>query len=296
MKEVPDKEGVAKGWLVKARLVNAGLSPVGMVLLGLCTGCRDDLWLPPAQPVATSVMTYNTYSLPEGSEREQVALHVGRAHPDFVATQECGDCAWLVEQVPAYSWIASPRIEVSLLYLAARWTLLDQGQILLGDNDDGWGPRYAVFGRFVDGDGAPVDVYSTHFCVTVRRENDACDADRQLEYVDKIISHLSQRPDPEVPFVVAGDLNVFDGFEHGVVIQRFREAGLADAYRVANPVGDGETFEGSSWAPAGRIDYIFTSQPVLVTSGAVIDDDAEALGSDHDPVQVEVSLQPRRPL
>ena len=173
---------------------------------------------------------------------------------------------------------------MGLLYDATRWELRDRGRIALGDDDDGWGPRYAEWGLFADGGERGIVVYSTHWCVTIRSPDDACDAERQLDYADSILDAI----DPGLPAVVAGDFNVFDDFEDGQVVAYIKDAGLVDAYRSMNPTGDATTFIGNDWAPSGRIDYIFATAPVDVIAADIRS--APDAASDHHAVTATLAF------
>ncbi|HEU5058907.1 MAG TPA: endonuclease/exonuclease/phosphatase family protein, partial [Kofleriaceae bacterium] len=141
--------------------------------------------------------------------------------------------------------------------------------------------RVAQWSLFSTLDGQAVYVYATHWCVTIRRLDDSCTVGRQLEYARSLLDHIQERSLPHIPVVVAGDFNVFDGFEEGEVISFLKEAGLADLYRLAIPDADGTTFLGNSWAPSGRLDYVFSTAPVDVVDAHIDPVDG---ASDHYPV------------
>ncbi len=265
-----------------------------LIALGLAAavGCGDDDDVVCGTPVPLTLMTYNVANQ-TGENGENIAAHITARAPDFVAAQECSECEWLVAKLPVrYRLTAPPRAGVAILYDADSWALENEGVFVLGDDDDGWGERVARWARFSNLETAHcLYVYSTHFCATARSPDDACDVDRQLDYADTVLTHIDSRVVIEAPVLLAGDLNVFDGFEDGAVIQEILASGLVDVFREAEPTADGTTFEGNDWAPAGRLDYVFATPPVEV-SDAVIDRDAIAAGegSDHYAVLATVEF------
>ena len=233
-------------------------------------------------------MTYNLANRLGQEQGERIAAQIADSSADFVAVQEANDGDWLLDRLLGqYELTAEPDAGVALVYDASRWELRDEGSIALGDNDDGWGPRVAVWGLFADADDRGLYVYSTHWCVTIRTPDDDCDQARQLDYADQILDTL----DDALPSVIAGDLNVFDGFEAGAVIGHLEDSGLVDVFRSVNPDLDATTFAGNTWAPAGRLDYIFTTSPVDVLA-ARIERDTGLTGdaSDHFAVTATVSF------
>ncbi len=236
-------------------------------------------------------MTYNVH----GSDaiRDEViggniAAALTRAIPDFAALQECVDCEQLLARLDSRFELANdPEVGISILYDAARWALLEQDDIVLGENDDGWGKRHARRGMFENlASGVVVQVYSTHWCVTIRSPDDACDVSRQTQYADAVLEDIRSRE--PVPTIVAGDLNLFDEFEDGPVLRHLIEGGLAD------PMEGGRdhrtpTFVGNEWAPPGRIDYVLAVAPEQVFGTKV--DDKAIDASDHYPVIVRMRLR-----
>ena len=235
-----------------------------------------------ADAVEISVMSYNLAAA-TGARAQTLATHVDSIAPDFLSAQECADCDAFVELLAAgYAATTDARSGVALIYDDTSWRLEDRRAIVLGDNDDGWGERIAEWGRFQHRETLEqVDVYATHWCVTVRTLDDDCDQARQLDYVDAIIRDAMSRIG-STSLILAGDLNVFDGFETGVVINELLASGLRDVFRGLHPTVDATTFGGNSFAPAGRIDYIFASEPVS-SLAATVERDAvpDGEGSDH---------------
>jgi endonuclease/exonuclease/phosphatase family metal-dependent hydrolase len=236
--------------------------PAAILLLLPFTACGDDLGVEPL-PVALTAISHNIADRTAGPAGQELADLHATARPDLIALQECGDCDSFLEHLPpAYRLAAPSRAGVAIAYDARRWQVDQTDFLRLGDNDDGWGERVAHRARLYErSTGAPLDVYSTHFCVPIRRDDDACDEMRQLDYLAAILQHMDHRGSPGVPVVLAGDLNLFVGFADSDAIRAVLAAGLLDAFAGASAVDAGPTLLGNGWAPPGRIDYLFASAP-----------------------------------
>ncbi len=256
------------------------------VLAALVIGCGgDDVVCGEAVPV--TAVSYNVADQIGTSNGDNIAAQLAAIAADFIGLQECPGCSALVEQLPeGYEMTATPRAGVAIVFDSSRWRAEEQGVFPVGDNDDGWGERVVMWARFGNvATGHCVYFYTTHWCVTVRTPDDACDEERQLDYAAATLDHIGAREVGQAPVLLSGDFNVFDGFEDGRVVDYLGAGGLIDVFRVADPDGDGTTFVGNDWAPAGRLDYIFATAPVEVID-AFIDRDSIAAGegSDHHPV------------
>jgi endonuclease/exonuclease/phosphatase family metal-dependent hydrolase len=242
--------------------------------------CGDDLG-PIAAQVALTAISFNVAQL-VGPEADGVVELLGEVMPDVAALQECVECEALLAALPGrYALATPPRSGVTIAYDDRRWQLRDTSVIPLGVDDDGWGERVAVWAQLLERDtGSPLEVYSTHFCVPVRRDDDRCTEARQVEYAGTILRHIARRPDRAIPLVLGADLNVFIDFEHGQVVRHLLDAGLIDIFRIALPDAPADTFQGNSWAPPGRIDYLLSSAPVIVLDADLLD----GRGSDHSAV------------
>ncbi|HLU68270.1 MAG TPA: endonuclease/exonuclease/phosphatase family protein [Kofleriaceae bacterium] len=253
-------------------------------LAGLA-GCGDEVPVfGTAGPV--SVMTYNLAGAEDGWRAQALADRVAVRGPELVALQECVGCdGWLARELDGAFAVTALRAGVAVAYDRSLWDAAEEGWISLGEDDDGWGERGAAWSRLerVE-DGTSIYLYSTHWCVPIRRPDDGCTAERQVDYARAVVDHIAARAHPQVPVVLAGDLNVFDGFEDALAMRELRDAGLVDVLRVVDPVGVATTFEGNDWAPPGRIDYILAAAPVRVLSAAVDRDPADDGASDHHPV------------
>ena len=177
----------------------------------------------------------------------------------------------------------------TIFYDSAAWTVVDDGAVALGNDDDGWGRRGARWGAFLSNTtGAGLTVYATHWCVTARRPDDACDVERQLAYVATLMAHVDGAPRT----IVAGDFNVFDGYADGPVIAALRDHGLQDAVVAADaPAVD--TWQGTDWAPPGRIDYVFASDDLRVDAAGTDVSVDRTVGSDHYPVWANLRTESR---
>jgi endonuclease/exonuclease/phosphatase (EEP) superfamily protein YafD len=223
---------------------------------------------------------------------ENIAAHITDTAPDFVTAQECSDCDWLLAQLPArYELTAEPRAGVTIMFDADTWLIEDDGVFILGNNDDGWGERPASWALFSH---LEIDyrlyVYSTHWCMLVRSDTDDCTDQRQVEYADMILEHIAQQ-DCQAPVILGGDLNVFEGFDQSRPVARLIDAGFVDLFRVLHPDDEVITYQGNSWSPPGRVDFIFGIAPVTVLS-AIVDDETLSFdeGSDHYAVIAEVQF------
>lgn len=254
--------------------------------LGAGSSACSDVEVTCGDSVPVTAMSYNIAGQ-TGASGENIAAQIAAAAPDFVGLQECADCDWFLDQLPAaYEMASAASAGVTIVFDESRWQLETRGVLPLGDNDDGWGPRVASWARFSHREtGHCLYVYSTHWCMPLRTSDDACDESRQLDYADALVDHLATRAVEAAPVVLAGDFNVFDGFEDSQVVQTLLAAGLTDAFRAVNPDADGTTYQGNTWAPAGRIDYIFATEPVTVLASSIDRDSIpDGDGSDHYPV------------
>ncbi|MCP4448743.1 MAG: hypothetical protein GY811_25930 [Myxococcales bacterium] len=233
-------------------------------------------------PVALRMMSYNVAQ----QVGEPLAAQITDTEPDFVAVQECADCDELLERLPShYAMSAPPRSGVTMLYDSSSWEPTHTSFVTLGINDDGWGERVLHWARFQHRDSDHcVNTFSTHWCVTIRNSDDQCTVDQQLAYVDETLNYAFEREAPLAPVLLAGDFNVFDGFEDGTVIETLTGAGLIDVFRSHRPTEDATTFQGNSWAPPGRLDYIFASSPVEVLDAYIDRSLPSDEGIDHFPV------------
>lgn len=269
-----------------APLVARGASCLVYAIVLLASGCRAPGDARSGELVVT-VMSWNVQGnvtlVGERPLSSGLATQIAIVAPDFVALQECAACDALAAQLPdRYRLVEVGEAGVAIAYDSLLWSVADSGELVLGDDDDGWGPRRARWARFRERAGkAVIDVYSTHFCVPVRSQGDRCTAARQREYAAVITSHLRDR---DAPAIVGGDLNAFDGFERAAAVRHFVDnpaRALIDAFQAARPGDSSATFAGNEFAPRGRIDYLLATAPVRVMAA----DLPAARGlSDHRPV------------
>ncbi len=256
-----------------------------LVALGSVACSGDDG--PPEGPRPQSevrILEYNTKGHRTlGSEpmlSANIAAQVAQIAPALIAFSECAPCQALVDQLPGYDLVTGDRAGVTAAYDGSLWRAGEHGFLTLGGNDDGWGERVALWVEFEEiASGAPLLFYSTHWCVTVRRPDDACDAARHVEYAQRILDDAAQRAAEATPTVVAGDLNASEGRGGDVAPAAFAEAGYVDALRAIQPDGEIVTLDGGE-----RVDYIFASAPVAVVDAYVDESVPFELASDHRPV------------
>ena len=250
--------------------------------------CGDDLDLRvvedpwPRYPGAAVVMAYNVAQQGSGPRGQIIAAHIAARAPDFVAFQELSAPAELLAMLPdRYELTEPPRAGIALLYDASGWRMEERGALELGVDDDGWGAREVVWGRFAARDGgARLNVYSTHWCYPSRTDDDRCDEARQIEYAEAMAAYVDETRAGE-PAVAAGDLNVWDRYEEGVPFRTLIDSGLVDVYRVLHPDGPGITRPSPSGDAGGRVDFILSTAPVDVLNVAVEEQIPIGDGSDH---------------
>jgi hypothetical protein len=231
------------------------------------------------------VLEYNTKAHRTlGSQPElsaNIAAQIIDIAPALVAFSECAPCQALVDQLPGYQLATGDRAGVTAAYDAALWRAGDLGFLTLGGNDDGWGQRVALWVELEEvASGAPLLFYSTHWCVTVRNPDDACDDAVHLDYARRILDDADQRAARSTPVVIAGDLNAFEGDPGGDAVKAaFSDAGYVDALRTVQPDGQIVTLDGGE-----RVDYVFASAPVDVVDAYVDESVPYDQASDHRPV------------
>ncbi|MBL4634828.1 MAG: endonuclease/exonuclease/phosphatase family protein [Kofleriaceae bacterium] len=235
------------------------------------------------ESVILRMMSYNLAN-EQGEKLDVIAAHIINTDPDFIAVQECA-CTELLDRLPdKYQITEDPQSGVTIVYNQDVWLKLNTDFVTLGQNDDGWGDRVLHWARFSHRDtGHCVNVYSTHFCVPIRNTDDQCDEAKQLSYLDKSLDFIQQRQSPMAPSLFAGDFNVFVGFEDGEVVRSLKAEGFVDTLREFDATDQGPTFRGNSWAPAGRIDYIFATSPSVDLLDGYVDRESvpDGQGSDH---------------
>ncbi len=251
-------------------------------------GCGDNLdarvveepW--PRYPGAAVVMAYNVAQQSDGPRGQVIAAHIAARAPDFVALQELAEPVEFLAVLPdRYELTEPPHSGIAVLYDAAAWRVEEQGALELGVDDDGWGARKVIWGRFVAREGgARINVYSTHWCYPDRTDDDRCDEARHVEYAGAMADYIHETRGDD-PAVAAGDLNVWQHYEEGVPFRTLIDSGLLDVYRVLHPDGPGITRPSPSGDAGGRVDFILSTTPVDVLNVAVEDQIPIGDGSDH---------------
>lgn len=130
------------------------------------------------------------------------------------------------------------------------------------------GEQRGLLGAVVDVDGRAVRVFCTHLQHRSRTE--------RLAQATQIAESLAAGA---APVVMMGDLNARPGDPEIVPLTEV----LDDAWVVA---GDGAGFTFDAATPHARIDYILTSDDLVVRTAAVVPSDA----SDHLPVVADLDL------
>lgn len=151
--------------------------------------------------------------------------------------------------------------------ILSEWPVLDWSNTFLPRYDD-HEQRGLLYARIVV-QGVPVRVYNTHL-----QQNTPPEQLAQAQAIKRLIG----TPDESV--VLMGDLNGNPTKAH----VRALAEDLVDAW-VAAGVGDGYTFHTGD--PTKRIDYVMTSDDVVVRTAAVV---TSSDASDHLPVVTDVAL------
>lgn len=240
------------------------------------------------------VMTFNIHhgEGPDGRlDLARIAQTIRAEDPDVVGLQEV-DRHWSARSdfVDQASWLARelnmhvvfganlnldppapdrPRRQYGTAILSD-WPILDWNNTYL-PRYDGHEQRGLLYARVVVR-GVPVRVYNTHL-----QHNNAAERLAQVQAIQSIVG----TPDESV--VLMGDLNATPQASE----IRALADDLVDAWAAAG-VGDGYTY--STENPTKRIDYVMTSDDVVVRTAAVVSSDA----ADHLPVVTNVALPGQR--
>jgi endonuclease/exonuclease/phosphatase family metal-dependent hydrolase len=277
-----------------------GLSVAGGLLGAALLGCagQSDPVAPLSGDVPVTIMTYNVAQLTrtgEWGKLENLAEQIAQIGPAFAGVNECEPCEELIDLLPAaYDLVASARAGVSVIYDSSRWTLDDHGFIRLGENDDGFGERVALWARFGDNETAGrVLVYATHWCLRTRSDDDACDVERHLIYADRILRHIRDREPNDLPVILTGDLNIGEQTADEPILGYLAESGLIDAHRVQQPTGDIITLPGApdNEIIPSRADYILATPPVDIVEAYVDETIPRGTGSDHYPAVATIRFR-----
>lgn len=273
---------------------------LAVCLLGCALGCagQSDPVSPLPGEVPVTAMSYNVAQLTRTGEKnrlENVADQIAQIGPGLIGVNECEPCEELIDLLPAvYELVAPARAGVTAIYDSSRWTLDAHGFIRLGDNDDGWGERVALWARFGDIDtGGRLLFYATHWCLATRTTDDTCDVERHLVYADRVLRHIRDREPTDLPVILTGDLNIGEQTSDETVLGFLAEAGLIDIMRVQQPTGDIITLPPSpiTGRTAARSDYLFATTPLDILEAYVESTHKEGEGSDHFPVVATVRFR-----
>jgi endonuclease/exonuclease/phosphatase family metal-dependent hydrolase len=106
----------------------------------------------------------------------------------------------------------------------------------------------------------------------------------RLRHVGELHAALDEFAGPEVPFIVAGDVND----DPGSPVWQALESRGSDAWVASGAAGPG--FTSTAANPRRRIDAVFVDQRLRVVSAEVVGDPDVAKASDHRPVLIEIEL------
>jgi endonuclease/exonuclease/phosphatase family metal-dependent hydrolase len=105
----------------------------------------------------------------------------------------------------------------------------------------------------------------------------------RLRHVGELKSAVAAFAGPDVPAIIAGDVNDLPGSPSWRALTELGQ----DAWATAG-VGDGNTY--SARTPVRRIDAVFADRRLSVRSATVLDCDDVRVASDHRPVLTELDL------
>ena len=231
-------------------------------------------------------MTYNVHSC-VGTDRklapERIAEVIAQANVDIVALQELDVCQARTRRVHQPEWLAD-RLKMAVHFTPARacddghygnailsrhaFSVLSEGRLLRRD-----GEERAVQWLKVCVAGLDVSVMNTHLSTHFR--------ERLLQIEQLLGAEWIAKADRQVPLVMCGDLNA----SQFSPVYRWLRRDLVDVQR-ANGSRAASTWP-SRW-PLFRIDHLFTSQDLAVSSCEVRRDRLSMVASDHLPLIAEL--------
>ncbi len=239
------------------------------------------------------------------NRKQQLANQVKTLSPNILGIQEGlpHQVDYLETELKGYTHIGVGRDDGSregefsaIYYRPTDTELLASDTFWLSETPDkpsyGWGAHYrriCTYGHFRDRDtGSTYWVFNTHFDHEV--------PEARLNGAKLILKQIDRLVAPTEPYFLMGDLNATpDSAPIKLLSERLKDARL----HSKGPVfGMDATFNGfiSETVPQNRIDYIFTSQEVTVSSFATHSDMVDQrYPSDHFPVTATVKLRPYLP-
>lgn len=245
-------------------------------------------FLPPAaaeRPPDLRVVSFNTYV--HAPDASHVVDLVRAQEPDVLLVQELFPSrdeelrARLGDRLPHRHVVQSPGVGGVAVY--SRFPITEVRPIL-----DASERSRSTAVVVLDVDGRPLQVVPVHLispcptCGTSFLERLDLEGDVRVAEMRSIIAAL----DPEVPAIVAGDLNSTD---RSMPYRRLTGAGFTDPQRDA---GDGPGF---TWPAAGRTGAFLRIDWLLVRDLRAIDTwVGPARGSDHRPVIADLAFPDRR--
>ena len=225
--------------------------------------------------------------------RDRARSVLAKHRPDLVGLQEALD--FQVDELSAVGYVSvgvgrddgvAAGEHCAILYDPARLRLLRADTFWLSPTPSAVGTmhpetrhaRICTWAAFIDRRTGDAFV---HFNTHLDHESQAA----RESGLDEILSRL-----PDAPALVTGD---FNAGESNPVHDRWRAAGLRDAYRAVHPEGpEPASFNGWEDEPGGeRIDYVLVGGAARIVEAAIVRERPEGRWpSDHMPVTATVEF------
>jgi endonuclease/exonuclease/phosphatase family metal-dependent hydrolase len=260
-----------------------------------------------AESLKLSVVTYNIRYDNRGDgedrwekRRDEVARLLRDHDPDVVGLQEAlrNQLDDLAKGLPGYGEIGVGRDDgkhkgeyAAILYRKERFKVMDSGTFWLSDTPEvagskSWGNnvvRICTWARLEDTSGERFTVFNVHL---------DHESQPSRERSGALLAERVRRVDGTV--IVTGD---FNAGESNPAVQRMRDAGLVDSFRVVRAdEGEPATFNGFGRAKGSseKIDYIWVQRSAKVSDAGI--DRREKDGrfpSDHFAVWAKIEVPPK---
>jgi endonuclease/exonuclease/phosphatase family metal-dependent hydrolase len=227
------------------------------------------------------VLTYNVRSMRD--ERAALGRVISSVEPDVVAVQEaprfarwrslCGQLARRSGMVvvsggrPAAANLILSSLAVDMVSSADVLFSKDRGLHQRGTAIallEYRGVRFAIAGTHLDGAGAKGDA-------------------PRLRHVAELNAAIYRHVAPEIPVIVAGDMNCHPGSPSWNALEDQRQ----DAFAAA---GVGSAWTSTAENPHQTIDGIFVDRRLTVLKAEVVQNSDTTIASDHLPVLAEIEL------
>lgn len=170
--------------------------------------------------------------------------------------------------------------------LLSRYPIVSWANEYLPGPED-WERRGMLIATLQIAEGLQALVVNTHLQV----EHVGLEDEAIRQRTEQIQTLLARTGTPDLPVIVAGDFNAYPGSPELEAIED-QASGFTDAWRAANPGGEGFTIPASPTEDAtSRIDYIWVNAGCAVLEVEVIVNDLTRMASDHFPVLATLSLE-----